>query len=730
MNVLGKELWMWLADGLGYGAVNTGELLQAFPEGPQAVADNLGDPRLDDLLTQKQAERLASSRPEDFSLNIAMAKSDGIETLAYDDPDYPDMLRHINNPPLVLFAKGDTTLLNGQLSIGMVGTRRPSAYGMEATALIGKGIALGGAIIVSGLAAGLDSEAHKAALSVNGPTIACMAFGHNHCYPSANRKLMEVIGRHGLLLSEYPPDTKPEKPYFLHRNRIIAGLSHGLLVVEARRYSGTMSTVNFATDYGRDIFAVPGSMFSDLSVGTNDMIREGAYLASSAKDVLTVYGIEDIELEDPVAVAQKAERQSASGSPSAQAEPPNIWANGYVKTENTVLADTKDQTLGEALQQKIAADGGNGSVSGKQAVEAFRKVQGEVQPASSKGGDAKVDEMLERMAESVSDSVEISGKASSGKEKPSGSKPIAMVGDKPVHLFEWDRVERLDKKEILKMTGAPARPAQQQYNPAIREINKTLRHTVYNKTVTTETTSETSESQTKAPTVGALQYNAVTAENTGYASEVKATGSAKPNASKTVAEAVGNVQAAIEAEYNQNADHKPDKTGKGRPAEEPTVRKPVLDITISDPVPAKQEKPVAEPRETIPQIYKNPPEVPEPAPSPEHPRQPAAEPKAEKPVVAKPLSGKLRTLQAQPEPEEPAQVQEDDQQGPNELYLLSSLSGSARKALRQLGPVPVTLSQICETSGLSTGEAMAALTELELSGLSRQLAGRQFVIVQ
>ncbi|MDL2328035.1 DNA-processing protein DprA, partial [Ruminococcaceae bacterium OttesenSCG-928-A11] len=266
---MANELWYWLASGLGWGAVNSGELLAACPGGPEAVYRQLGSDLLDDLLTQKQAEKLAATRPEDFALPLAHCEASGVAVIGYDDPRYPAALRTITNPPLVLFVKGDTTLLNGQLSIGMVGARRPSAYGVEAVKAIGRGVAMGGAIIISGLAAGLDTEAHKAALAVNGPTIACVAFGHDHCYPAANKKLMEVIERHGAVVSEYPLATSPEKPYFLQRNRLIAGMSHGLVVVEARKHSGTMSTVNYAADFGRDVFAVPGSIFSELSGGTN-----------------------------------------------------------------------------------------------------------------------------------------------------------------------------------------------------------------------------------------------------------------------------------------------------------------------------------------------------------------------------------------------------------------------------------------------------------------------------
>ena len=289
---MSKECWLWLAAGLGSGAANSGELLAAYPDGAEAILMELGNERLKELLSSRQAERLAGTHPEDFLPLLAQAEERGLAIVAFDESAYPENLRGIYSPPPVLFVQGDVSLLNAPLPIAVVGARRPSAYGVEIVKEVGRGLALGGAVIVSGLAAGLDAEAHKAALAVQGATVACIAFGHGRCYPSSNRRLMEQIEKSGAVISEYPPETRPEKAFFLQRNRLIAGLSHGLVVAEARRHSGTMSTVNFAADFGRDVFAIPGSIFSELSTGTNAMIREGAYLVANAADILSVYGVE------------------------------------------------------------------------------------------------------------------------------------------------------------------------------------------------------------------------------------------------------------------------------------------------------------------------------------------------------------------------------------------------------------------------------------------------------
>lgn len=283
------ESWIWLAEGLGYGAPNTGRLLAEYPGGPADVLENVASLTAQQLVTPAQAARLASTRPQDYAAQLERAQKLDVDVLCYADKAYPERLRSIHNPPLVLYCKGKTELLNGYLYVGIVGARKPTAYGVEAVDTIGKELAQCGAVIVSGLAEGLDAQAHKAALAVSAPTIACVAFGHGYCYPAAHRGLLQIIERYGLSVSEYPPGTNPRKVYFLHRNRMIAGLSHGVMVGEARLHSGTMSTVNFAAEWGRDVLAVPGSIFSPLSAGTHALIKDGAVPVCSTEDVLALY---------------------------------------------------------------------------------------------------------------------------------------------------------------------------------------------------------------------------------------------------------------------------------------------------------------------------------------------------------------------------------------------------------------------------------------------------------
>ncbi|MFQ9678914.1 MAG: DNA-processing protein DprA [Ruthenibacterium lactatiformans] len=279
-----KTAWLWMAAALGPGAPNSGMALSMFPDA-RALAQACWKEDLSMVFTPA-CGRAAGARPEDYTARLDDCARHGVNVLTWADEDYPDLLRAVSAPPPVLYYRGDAGIPNRCFTFAIVGTRRPSAYGVEATASIAGELARAGVALVSGLATGLDSESHKAAVQAGAPTVACIAFGHDQCYPAANRTLKGVIERQGLVLSEYPPGTPPQRGYFLQRNRLIAGLSRGLCVAEARRRSGTMNTVAAALAAGRDVFSVPGSIFSPLCEGTNQLLREGAVPAVSGADIL------------------------------------------------------------------------------------------------------------------------------------------------------------------------------------------------------------------------------------------------------------------------------------------------------------------------------------------------------------------------------------------------------------------------------------------------------------
>ncbi len=231
-------------------------------------------------------ETIADFHSHQIHENIKQYSKLGIQIITFFDSIYPSMLKEIYQPPWVLYAKGDLSLLQKQRKLAVVGSRNATVYSKEVIKAIMKELVEERVVIVSGLAKGVDTIAHMTADEHNGKTIAIIAGGFNHIYPKENLLLAETIKESHLLLSEYPPDTKPLKWHFPMRNRIISGISRGTLVVEAKRKSGSLITANLALQEGRDVFAVPGSIFSPNSYGANDLIKQGSKPVSSASDII------------------------------------------------------------------------------------------------------------------------------------------------------------------------------------------------------------------------------------------------------------------------------------------------------------------------------------------------------------------------------------------------------------------------------------------------------------
>jgi DNA processing protein len=209
----------------------------------------------------------------------------GAQLVTLGDSRYPEALRKIYDPPPVLFARGRIELL-ASVSIGVVGTRRPTPYGIAAAEKLSGDLARAGVTIVSGMARGIDTVAHKAALAVEGATVAVLGCGVDVVYPSENRRLAAEIVAKGLVLSEFPMDATAFPQNFPIRNRIISGLSVGILVVEGAQYSGSAITARLAIDQGREVFAVPGNITSKMSWGPNLLIKQGAKLVQDWNDVV------------------------------------------------------------------------------------------------------------------------------------------------------------------------------------------------------------------------------------------------------------------------------------------------------------------------------------------------------------------------------------------------------------------------------------------------------------
>lgn len=201
------------------------------------------------------------------------------------DEIYPIHLKNIHDPPLLLYCVGNLALFNHLPSISVIGTRKPTNEALQKTNTIISPLIKEGYLIVSGLAYGIDSIAHKLALQLKGKTISVLGGGFNHIYPRENVPLFKEIIEKGLVVSEYAPDMPPKKYHFPERNRIISGLSEGTLVIEATERSGTLITVDQALDQGKDVYAVPGSILNEQTVGCHRMIQDGAKLVMCAEDI-------------------------------------------------------------------------------------------------------------------------------------------------------------------------------------------------------------------------------------------------------------------------------------------------------------------------------------------------------------------------------------------------------------------------------------------------------------
>lgn len=239
-------------------------------------------------ISDAAATAIAGTSPADGERVFAQVEEMGARCLVSADPEYPDALREIPDPPPVLFAMGDLSLL-ARPGVAIVGSRDHSGYGQEVAERVARAAARAGIAIVSGMARGLDAVAHAEALRIGGPTIGVLGNGLGVIYPAANRLLYEQVAAKGLLLTEFPPGDKPLAHSFPRRNRIISGLARVTVVVEAAEGSGTLITVGAALAQGRDVMAVPGPITSLTSVGTNRLIRDGAEPLLDPADLLAHY---------------------------------------------------------------------------------------------------------------------------------------------------------------------------------------------------------------------------------------------------------------------------------------------------------------------------------------------------------------------------------------------------------------------------------------------------------
>lgn len=285
--------WIGFNKVRGIGPARLRALLDYFGSVEQAwmaPADALAEVGLD---RRSIANLVEARRTLNLAAELAKVQKAGIQVLTWEDERYPQRLRMINDPPPVLYIRGELRPAD-DWAVAMVGTRKASTYGKEAARTLATDLARAGVTIVSGLAKGIDTQVHRAAIDAGGRTLAVLGSGVDIIYPYENFKLAQEIVAHGALISEYALGTAPEATNFPPRNRIISGLSRGVIVVEAGEQSGALITADFAADQGRDVFAVPGSIFQRGSIGTNRLIRDGATPVLSANDVLEALNLTSV----------------------------------------------------------------------------------------------------------------------------------------------------------------------------------------------------------------------------------------------------------------------------------------------------------------------------------------------------------------------------------------------------------------------------------------------------
>ncbi len=278
--------WLSLSMTPGLGSRLTGKLLRHFGSPANVFRASLTQLEACQLPSVPARAIHAKQAHKDAEEELSRARALGCRLLNWDDPEYPQRLLEIYDPPPLLYVRGDATVLNRH-SISMVGTRRPTPYGNQVAEKLGHDLAARGLSIVSGMARGIDSLAHQGAVRApNGAPVGVLGTGVDVIYPKENKKLFAEVEKRGALISEFPLGTHPAPENFPIRNRVVAGMSLGIIVVQGAQYSGSLITARLGMEFGREVYGVPGNITVDVSFAPNQMIKQGAKLVTSWEDVV------------------------------------------------------------------------------------------------------------------------------------------------------------------------------------------------------------------------------------------------------------------------------------------------------------------------------------------------------------------------------------------------------------------------------------------------------------
>ena len=315
--------WIWLAHRPGVYDREKALLLRSFRD-PEEVfyADREALDYIEGLRDSAR-ESLQNRDLEPARKILADCEREKLHILTYQDAAYPPLLKNIADPPLVLYYKGQMPDFGATAAVAVVGTRKASAYGLTTAKRMGYQIARCGGLLVSGMAAGIDAEAMSGALSAGGAAVGVLGCGADVVYPKANWPLYRDVEAHGCIFSEFAPGTPPAKWTFPKRNRVISGMCHGVLVVEAPERSGALITANQAAEQGRDVFVVPGNIDQASCVGSNRLLRDGAVVVSSGWDILSEYAARypDKIRRDEIRPKQTAREQAGREEEKSRPKP-------------------------------------------------------------------------------------------------------------------------------------------------------------------------------------------------------------------------------------------------------------------------------------------------------------------------------------------------------------------------------------------------------------------------
>ena len=357
------KYWIWLTTRRGMTPLQTFRLLDHFGTPEAAYFADRKEYRLCGL-TDWQQRTLLDKSLDGAERILGDCDRLGIRILTIQDAEYPERLRQIENPPCVLYVKGKLFPFDELVTVGVVGTRRPTEYGKIMAGRLGMELARGGALVVSGIARGLDAAALRGALKGGGSVVSVLGGGIDVVYPAENRWLYEDVAAAGALISEYPPGTENKGEHFPIRNRIISGLSLGVAAVEAEEHSGTLITMRLALDQGRDAFAVPGNADAPMSRGTNLLIQRGeAKLVLSGWDILCEYEQllpGRVSRPEPLPVQVEAARQEVPEAPQEPERQETGTAETGDKPEEMAYITLEDGALTDDERDILLALEGRG----------------------------------------------------------------------------------------------------------------------------------------------------------------------------------------------------------------------------------------------------------------------------------------------------------------------------------------------------------------------------------